>query len=380
MEKSMLAHGRTACVSLPPSQRHRMMVRQPEAGQARVMVHCLLALGVSFMTLCGFAHDAHAGTDGVQRDVVFTDYSPLSSNSELLRRLLSPLAAAQVQQILARSGKVLSEQSINLTEEKFVVYVPLHEPPHGYALLVFVPPWQDARLPQGWASVLDHYGVIFVSAARSGNDESDLGRREPLALIAAQNIIRRYAVDTDHVYVAGFSGGSRVAMRLALGYPDVFRGALLNAGSDPIGDVEGPPPPPKELFLQFQNSTRLIYVTGEYDSSHLSMAVDSMRSMQEWCVFDVYAQVTLRAWHEVADFRALSRALDALLNPVPPDPNKLAACRSVVEGELTANLQQVESLIASGKRDDAQKLLIKIDRRFGGLAAPRSIDLGSVPH
>jgi hypothetical protein len=92
MEKSMMEHGRTASVSLPPSQPHRMMARQPETGQARVTVHCLLALCASFIVLFGFAHDAHAGTDGLQHDVVFTDYSPLSSNSELLRRLVSPLA------------------------------------------------------------------------------------------------------------------------------------------------------------------------------------------------------------------------------------------------------------------------------------------------
>lgn len=60
-----------------------------------------------------------------------------------------------------------------------------NNPPHGFALLVFVPPWQDARLPPEWAKVLDRYGAIFVSAARSGNDENVLGRREPLALLAA---------------------------------------------------------------------------------------------------------------------------------------------------------------------------------------------------
>jgi dienelactone hydrolase len=352
--------------------------RHPEKGRARMAARCLLALCASFVALFGFVHGAHAGADGLQRDVVFTEYSPLSSNSELLRRLSSPLAVVQAQQTLAHSGKVLAEQPINLSEEKFVVYVPPQAPPHGYALMVFVPPWQDARLPEGWATVLDQYGVIFVSAARSGNDESVLGRREPLALLAAQNIIRRYAVDPERVYIAGFSGGSGVAMRLALGYPDVFRGALLNAGGDSIGGAGDPAPPPKDLFLQFQSSTRLIYVTGENDSLHLGMAIDSMRSMQEWCVFNVEAQVTPRGWHEVASSKALSLALHALLNPEPPEPNKLVACRSAIERELTAKVQHVESLIQSGNRDDAQKSLIEIDRRFGGLAAPRSVDLSAL--
>src|SRR5208282_4778992 len=71
------------------------------------------------------------------------------------------------------------------------------------------------------------------------------------ALLAAQNIMHRYTVNPDRVYVAGFSGGSRVAMRLALGYPDLFRGALLNAGSDPIGDALAPIHP-RILFSAFR--------------------------------------------------------------------------------------------------------------------------------
>ena len=32
-------------------------------------------------------------------------------------------------------------------------------------------------------------------------------------------------------------------MKIALAYPELFRGALLNAGSDPIGDSGGGCPP-----------------------------------------------------------------------------------------------------------------------------------------
>jgi len=35
----------------------------------------------------------------------------------------------------------------------------------------------------------------------------------------------------------------------------------------------------------------------------------------------------------------------------------------------------VDALIASGNRDDARKLLLEIDTRFGGLAAPKSVEL-----
>jgi hypothetical protein len=190
------------------------------------------------------------------RDVVFTEYGVHSSNSELVRRSLSRLAAARLERELARSGGTMKGQPVNLAEERFVVYVPSQHPALGYGLMVFVPPWQDARLSQGWTAVLDRFGIIFVSAARSGNDENVLGRREPLALLAAHNIIRQYPVDPQRVYIAGFSGGSRVALRLVLGYPDLFRGAILNAGSDPIGNSEVPLPP-RDLLRTFQNSAHL---------------------------------------------------------------------------------------------------------------------------
>src|SRR5260221_11408563 len=184
--------------------------------------------------------DTVAGFTGLQNDVVFSDYSPLSSSAELLHRLVSPLNAVQLGKTLAHSPVALRDQPIDLAQERFTVYVPSHPPAQAYGLLMFVPPWQNAMLPRGWAAILDRHGVIFVSAANSGNEANTIDRREPLALLAAHNIMQRFHVDPARIYVGGFSGGSRVALRLALGFPGVFRGAFLNAGSDPIGDAQTP--------------------------------------------------------------------------------------------------------------------------------------------
>src|SRR5580704_532602 len=331
-----------------------------------------VGFGMLGVILLGAARGVQAGGETF-RDLVFADYSERSSSAELARRLLSPLAALQLKRQMARTGKQMVEQPIKLSEEKFLVYVPSPPPARGYALLVFVPPWQDARLPSGWTAVLDRYGVIFVSAARSGNDESVFDRREPLALLAAHNAMQRYRVDPERVYIGGFSGGARVALRLALGYPDVFRGAFLNAGSDPIGDSKIPIPP-KDLFSQFQG-TRLAYVTGEGDTSQLNEDLASMHSMKKWCVFDVQNHVVRSGGHEVADSTALAWALSVLLHDAHPDPHKLGACRLAIEAELNIKMQELDSLVAAGHDDEAQKLLLKIDGHFGGLAAPRSIEL-----
>jgi hypothetical protein len=320
-----------------------------------------------------FADDAPSGPKGLQRDVIFTEYSPLSRSTELAKRLLSPLYAARMRQDLAHSGQTLREQPINLAHEHFAVYVPADVPARGYALLVFVPPWQKAIVPHGWPTILDRNGVIFVSAAESGNEENIFDRREPLALLAAHNIMRRYPVDPQRVYIGGFSGGSRVALRIALGYPDVFHGALLMGGTDPIGDVQAPLPAP-DLFRQFQNSTRFVYLTGAEDSLNLDKDVGSRLALREWCVFDVDTEGMPRAGHEAADPISLDRALRALAKHEPADPVKLAGCRARIEGELTVKLQQLSDDLANGKLHDASELLLKIDSRYGGLAASRSIE------
>jgi pimeloyl-ACP methyl ester carboxylesterase len=309
--------------------------------------------------------------------VSFSGSTAIAGNAERVRRLLSPLSALRLERELTQSGKTLTAQvPITLADERFALYLPAQQPAKGYGLLVFVPPWQDARLPPGWSGVLDRFGIIFVSAAKSGNEENVFNRREPLALLAAGNVMARYPVDPDRVYIGGFSGGSRIALRLALGYPDVFRGALLNAGSDPIGDRDTPLPP-GELFERFLTSTRIVYVTGERDVEHATDDALSLRSLHQWCMFSTDSQTEFRTEHTVAAGAALARALGYLQEERPPDAARLAACRSGIEAELAAKLKNTEALISVGRHAEAERALHAIDERFGGLAAPRSLELAA---
>lgn len=335
-----------------------------------------LVLGAAIAALLAPPAYTQTAATGTTTGVVFSEYSPLSSGAELLRRLSSPLTALRITQEAARAGKTLSGQPINLAGERFATYVPVrpHAPGQRYSLLVFVPPWPDARVPSQWITALDQHNMILVTAAGSGNDANAMDRREPLALLAARNVMAQYAVDPQRVYVGGFSGGSRVALRLALGYPDVFRGALLNAGSDPIGSAELPLPP-AELFLKFQDSTRLVYVSGERDDAHLVDDMHSRQSLEKWCVFDVDTVSELRKGHEPADASAFSRALDSLLKPARGPADKLAECRQRIAAELRTQLALVEEAFTRGDPATATRLLGALDARYGGLAAPRSVEL-----
>ncbi|MGH8163686.1 MAG: PHB depolymerase family esterase, partial [Rhodanobacteraceae bacterium] len=324
-------------------------------------------LGTCAWVAIGLA--ATPASTGLQQNVTFDDYSPLSSSMELARRLMMPLAFQRLQQTLAAKNETVRAQSIDLAQEKFVVYVPTGTPPkNGYGLLVFVPPWPQAELPHGWASPLDRHDVIYVSAANAGNDADVMDRRAPLTLLAYENIRRRYPLDGTRVYIGGMSGGARVALHIALAYPDVFHGALLDAGSDPIGTAQIPLPS-TDLFHQFQQSTRLVYLTGGDDQNHLRMDQASRDSLHDWCVFDVDTETIPHLGHEVADAAGLNRALNALDKPSTADPDKLARCRADIDSGLSTKLAEAQAVLKRGARDGARKQLQAIDARYGGLAA-----------
>jgi pimeloyl-ACP methyl ester carboxylesterase len=308
----------------------------------------------------------------LKTDVVFTEYSALSSTAELVRRLSSPLSAIRIQQEAQRAGQTLRGQQVDLAKEHYSLYVP--DDPH--ALLVFIPPWPRAEIPRQWIPALNRYHTILVTAANSGNEAPTTGRREPLALLAVHNTMAQYPVGLQQVYIGGFSGGARVALRLALGYPDVFHGALLNAGSDSIGTPDVPLPP-ADLFRHLQESSRLVYLTGERDEENIFRDVHSRQSLEKWCVYDVVTQTEPRTAHELADASAFSRALEALLGPRHGDPGKLEDCRARIDQELRTQLGQVENAFAHGDSNGAKQMLSQIDARYGGLAAPRSVELAT---
>ena len=305
----------------------------------------------------------------LQPEVIFTRPSPLSRGAEIVRRTLPPLTARYGQEALAARGEALREQSIDLQGERFALYVPAGEPPAGgYGLLVFISPGDEAVRPNYWRAPLDRHRLIFVSAAGSGNEAGLLDRRLPLALLAYENVRARYPLDPDRVYVGGLSGGSRVAEMVALGYPDVFRGALLIAGSDPIGGEQGIYLPPEDLFHRFQRS-RLVFVTGARDDVNLDDDAVTLHSLRDFCVFNLEVKQPPRMGHELPDANALDSALDALDQRPAPDLRKLAECNASLQRELASGLAAAGAARAAGDRDGARARLRQLDARYGGLAA-----------
>ena len=161
-------------------------------------------------------------------------------------QLLGEEKASRFQKILA------SDESIS-----WEVYIPKNDSTEAPGVFVYVSPMNTGRIDTRWREVMDQQNLIYIAANKSGN-KIPTNRRMVLATLAVKALGQRYAFDTGHINVAGFSGGGRVASRIATQYPDVFTGALYICGVDFWKKDKTP-----NVERLFQN--RFVFLTGTKD-------------------------------------------------------------------------------------------------------------------
>jgi pimeloyl-ACP methyl ester carboxylesterase len=327
-------------------------------------------------TLAAGAPAAAAGQ--LLENQVFDRYSPLAAADEFSRRVFSPTTHDRLQRFQEHVGKRPVEQTIDLAVERYDVWVPERRPERGYGLLVFVSPTPRWSLTRDWKKELDRAGIIYVSARRSGNAENVYERRIPLALHAVENVQARYLIDTGRIYISGFSGGSRTAVRIAAAYADVFHGTLLVGGAKVIGE-EDFAPPPIELMSLLQRRMRLVYSTGGNDTPNRVLDARGRHEMKRRCVAGVYEVSQRRLDHWVPEARTLRKAIERLDTPLPSA--ELAAqdaCMPGLLAQVDADLSAAEQAFADGDLARAGELLGAADIAWGGLATERLVRLGRV--
>ena len=128
-----------------------------------------------------------------------------------------------------------------------------------------------------------------------------------------------------------------------------------------------------------QERGRLVWVTGTRDLANRRMAGISRASMAAHCIEGLHGVSMSHAEHAPPDRRHFAKALDhldpldAIVAAAPAA--RLASCRSQLQGAVDTALAEVEALAGRGDIDAAGDRLAALDLRWGGLAAPRSVEL-----
>lgn len=211
--------------------------------------------------------------------VTFKDRNPLGEIEELNTRFRTNVSASEKPYILADESFELYVPELAEADAKAPKDAKPGEEKKPYGLLVWVSPSEDGAPPANYLPVLDKHRLIWVGANKTGN-EHKMDRRLGLALDAAMNIAKRYAIDPARVYVGGASGGGRVASMLAPNFPDVFSGGYYLIGCNYFRPLPSPDNPEVGWRATFnvplrrnleasRKNLRVVMLTGESDENRL---------------------------------------------------------------------------------------------------------------
>jgi Esterase PHB depolymerase len=216
-----------------------------------------------------FARAAEFGKEPTGHSLVtFADRSPLSTNQEICARMGWPLLEEEA-----------AKGDYKLTDESFELYVPstyTGEKPFG--LFVFVNPGGNGSLKGyerlGWKEIIDKHELIWIGPNKVGNDRL-VRPRMGLTIDAAINIQTRYKIDPKRVYVAGVSGGGRVASMLGVGFSDVFKGGFYIIGCNFYRQEKSIEQdgiykrsyfvPPTRYYVMAKKDCKHVFLTGDTD-------------------------------------------------------------------------------------------------------------------
>jgi hypothetical protein len=169
----------------------------------------------------------------------------------------------------------------DLSREKFLARLPrAYDPRHPAGLIVWIDAASAGSPPPELAPVADELGLVIIGAAESGNNRP-APERYQLALDAAATASARFHIDPRRVYVAGISGGGRVASILWACFPDVFPGGLgvvglshymrVPSGLGSYYEAAYERPPIKLFELLQSPGHRLAGITGTKEMNYLEI-------------------------------------------------------------------------------------------------------------
>lgn len=208
--------------------------------------------------------------------------------------------------ILNESGAETYADVVSPTESMaWEVAVPKsYDPEDPPGVLVYISPSDSGEIPRGWNRALATHNLIWIGANQSGNPVP-VALRMTKALLAAALINKRYTINKERIYIAGFSGGARVSGLVASVYPTLFRGAIY------IGGAESWDESIDTTMLEHIRSNRYVFVAGSDDFNRTN--VSSVRKFyRDRGVVNTDIIILHQTGHELPKRSKLSDAIEYL--------------------------------------------------------------------
>lgn len=159
----------------------------------------------------------------IQANSAFAQNIPVQTGSFTLTQSVNSVLGTD----LAETYSNMIDINDDITWE---VDVPeLYDPENPPGVLVYISPQNIINIPHGWLDITKKHNLIFISARNSGNKVS-VNKRIIMSLIAPTLIQSKYKINTNRIYISGFSGGGRVASMVSTQFPNIFSGTIYICG------------------------------------------------------------------------------------------------------------------------------------------------------
>lgn len=122
-------------------------------------------------------------------------------------------------------------------KQRYQLFVPKnYDPDKTWPLVLFISPGDDPLGWRFWQKACEQSGLLFCAAYGAGNTVP-VAPRARIVLDMFDDVRRHYRVDPEQTYLAGFSGGGRMACAIAFALPEYFAGAIPICGTSPLNKL-----------------------------------------------------------------------------------------------------------------------------------------------
>jgi len=168
--------------------------------------------------------------------------------------------------------------NLELTNETYEIFVPRnYSDKDSFGIFVFIDSQNEMTIPKEWASIMEKEKLICLIPQKIGNDQMT-PRRLGVAYVGILKTMERYNIDSKRIFTAGYSGGARCSLHLALIHSDVIRGNISICGADfyePVPKVKatdnsnyGVWPVTRDRVIFAKTQVRFVFITGDRDFRH----------------------------------------------------------------------------------------------------------------
>jgi dienelactone hydrolase len=160
-----------------------------------------------------------------------------------------------------------------LTEDMYVRVPVGYDPREPTGLVIWCNAGASGLIPQVLAPALDELNLICVGVASAGNDRP-IADRVQLMLDARANLLQRFHIDPERVYMTGISGGGRVTSSMAVCFPEYIHGSVSIVGFssyESFGRHPGTVGRPAPQWLSLAKERPYALVSGPNDFNYAEM-------------------------------------------------------------------------------------------------------------